>query len=154
MKKKRILVIVGICALIIILGGTLLLAKNDIHINVGTCVVADNGRHLIVIDNSPVVMHQRSGDKDIFSGLETGDKILIVNDGIAEMLPGKTGVYFLLKVGGNATVPNDVIDTLKDLEWINNNEIPVSTSEDNRIQAYQSLYSFEELVNNSEPDKI
>ncbi len=115
--KRKWLIGVG-CTVIVLLLGLLFMAKNGITVTTGVCVVADNGRCLIVVDDSPVAMHKRSGDTEVFEDLQTGDKLLIINDGIAETLPGKTGIYALMKIGSNGEVPTEVTDILKELGWI------------------------------------
>ena len=73
---------------------------------------------MIIIDNSPIAMSIRSGDGTLFDGLETGDEILIVHDGIAESYPGRTGVYFCMKLNKGNEIPGEVVMELIDLGWI------------------------------------
>jgi len=118
MKKKFLFIsIIGVAA--ILLTGILLMTQNSIGLSTGTCIVADNGRYLGVFDNSPVV--KRSGKDSLFSELETGDRIFVVHDGIAESYPGKTGVYFVWKLsdGQASDVPEEVVESLTELGWLN-----------------------------------
>ena len=118
MKKKK-LVIGILCVAVVLIAGVLFMAKNSISFSIGNCIAADNGRYLIVMDNSPVAMHQRSGKESIFPDLDTGDKIFIVHDGVNETYPGKTGLYFVFKLsdGDISDVPEDVIAQLQELGW-------------------------------------
>lgn len=118
MKKKRLLIVLPIIAVILI-SSVLFMAKNSIGFSVGHCIATDNGRYLIVIDNSPISMHQRSGKESIFPELDTGDRIFIIHDGIAETYPGKTGLYFILKLsdGNISDVPEEILNQLQELGW-------------------------------------
>ena len=119
MKKKR-LFICTLCAAVVLITGVLFMAKHSISFSTGTCIVSDKGRYLIVMDKSPVSMHQRSGKNSIFPELDTGDKIFIVHDGVAESYPGQTGLYFILKLsdGDINDVPEEVLTELRELGWV------------------------------------
>ena len=80
---KRIISIM-LCIVLLIGVAFIVAAASGIGISVGTCIKADNGRYLVVIDNSPIAMHQRSGNKNIFENLETGDRIFATHNGIRE----------------------------------------------------------------------
>ena len=118
MKKKRFLMGI-LCIVAILIAGVLFMAKNSLGFHTGTCIVADNDRYLIAMDNSPIAMHPLFGQKSIFPDLDTGDKIFIVHDGIAETYPGKTGLYFIMKVsdGDIGDVPEEIITQLQELGW-------------------------------------
>lgn len=112
MKKKKPLIVIC-CAVALIAIGAFVLLKNNINIELGSCVMADDGTHLIVVDNEPVMMYRTSGDDNIFENLQTGNRILIVNNGIGGIPPiQKTGVYFLVNFGGNTNVSEEVINAL------------------------------------------
>lgn len=112
MKKKKLLIVIC-CAVALIAIGSFVLLKNNISIELGSCVMADDGTHLIVVDNEPVMMYRPSGDNNIFENLQTGNRILIVNNGIGGIPPvQKTGVYFLVNFGGNTNISEEVINTL------------------------------------------
>lgn len=118
--RRKYGIIAILCVIVFFLTGIIWILKNSIDFSTGTCIAADNGRFLVVIDNSPIAMHQRSGKESIFSELETGDKIFLIHDGIAETYPGKTGVYGIIKLseGEEKDVPVEIIETLKELGWI------------------------------------
>lgn len=82
--------------------------------------MADNGGYLIVIDNSPISMHRVADKNKGFPDLNTGDKIFVVHDGIAESYPGQTGVYFILKLsdGDISDVPSGILSSLRELGWL------------------------------------
>ncbi|MBQ8812930.1 MAG: hypothetical protein IJZ85_00310 [Lachnospiraceae bacterium] len=89
-------------------------------ITVGRCLVADNGSYLLIAGDSPINMSARGGNTEMFDKMETGDKILVVHDGIAESYPGKTGVYFCMRLGDGSMddIPQTVIDGLTELGWL------------------------------------
>lgn len=117
MKKKKIR-IGALCVIAILLLGAVVLVKNKISISTGTYIAADNGTYLVVLGQTPVVMHQ--GNETMFSALDTADKILIVHDGIDTSYPGQTRLYFLLKLsdGQERNIPEEILDELQDLGWL------------------------------------
>lgn len=119
--KKNILIVTG-CLLVLVAAGFVWLSRIGINLSEGICIAAENGSHLVVLDGSPIVMRARWGDGDIFDDLETGDRIFIVHDGIAESYPGRTGVYGFIKLGEGyeEDIPTDMIEQLKELGWIVN----------------------------------
>ena len=118
MKKKRLLIAI-LCIVAVLIAGVLFIAINSLGFHTGTCIVADNDSYLIVMDNSPIAMHPLFGYKRMFLDLDTGDKIFIIHDGIKETYPGKTGLYFILKLsdGGISDVPEEIISQLQELGW-------------------------------------
>ena len=118
MKKK--IAVIALCVLAAIIACVIFMLVNGIGISSGTCIKADNGRYLVVIDNSPIAMSQLGGDRNIFENLETGDKLLVIHhSGILETFPGKMGVYFLIKLDGGHPVPDEAINQLRELGWMN-----------------------------------
>ncbi len=116
-KKKRILLIV-IAALVV---GIVALVISGLTPAVGYVIAADNGQYLIVMDDSPVVMGNCSRDENLFRGLQTGNQVVILYDGIRESYPGQTGVYFCMNIGtGNPNkIPAHITESLTELGWIN-----------------------------------
>lgn len=119
MKKKRLLIAI-LCIVAILIAGVLFMAKHSMGFHTGTCIVADNDSCLIVMDNSPIAMHPLFGHNSMFPDLETGDKIFIIHDGIAETYPGQTGLYFIVKLsdGDIHDVPKEIMSQLQELGWI------------------------------------
>lgn len=115
---KRIIAII-LCTVLLIGAAFIVAAASGFGISVGTCIKADNGRYLVVIDNSPIAMSQLGGNKNIFEKLSTGDRIFIVHSGILETFPGKMGVYFVVKLPPGHEIPQDIISQLTDLGWMN-----------------------------------
>ena len=117
--KKTILIVAG-CLLVLVAAGLVWLSRIGINFSEGICIAADNESYLVVLDRSPIVMCARWGDGDIFDDLETGDRIFIIHDRIAESYPGRTGVYVCIKLGESyeEDIPTDMIEQLKELGWI------------------------------------
>lgn len=118
--KKRFKIVIGIVFAVFLLVACSLLwmVKNSIGISTGTCLATDTGKYLIILDNSPISMNARRDNGSLFDGLETGDKLLIVHDGIAESYPGRTGVYLCLKVGEGGEIPKSIIEELREMGWL------------------------------------
>ena len=91
----------------------------------GRVLVADNGSCLIILnDHSPIKMTDRTRKGGEFLDLQTGDKIRILHDGVLLSYPGQTGVYYvrLLERGSIEDIPDDVIESLRQLGWIRDTE--------------------------------
>lgn len=89
-------------------------------LTVGRCLVADNGSYLLIDGNAPIVMSNRKYKEGLFDGLETGDKILVLHDGIAESYPGQTGAYWCWKQedGTVEDIPETVLSELTEMGWM------------------------------------
>lgn len=122
MKKKLwIPAAVLLGAAVILCGGLCFLSARGLAPHTGIYLEADNGSHLIVLDGrSPIVMSDHTGNEAAFSKLETGDELFVLLDGIDESYPGRTGVYFVLRIGRDRLdqVSQETLDTLDQLGWI------------------------------------
>lgn len=108
------------CALtLLLIIGAVVFVRRDLSFSSGIYLFADNGNHLIILDNSPVVMSNRSRDPLLFDGLSSGVRITILHDGIQESYPGSTGVYHLHRSGNGqlSDVPQEVFEQLIQLDW-------------------------------------
>lgn len=89
--------------------------------SVGRALYARDGSCMLVVDeNSPIIMFDRSEKEDLFKGISTGDKILVVHTGIAESYPAQTGAYWLIKLsdGEKDDIPEKIIDNLTRMGWL------------------------------------
>lgn len=86
----------------------------------GRCLIADNGSVMLVDGNSPIVLSNRTKNEKLFGGLSTGDKLLVLHDGIDDSYPGGTGACFVMKLSGGSRsdIPEDVLTQLQDLGWL------------------------------------
>ena len=121
MKNKTWLILLlsfagVIIALAVALG---FLAIKGMGISYGIYLEARNNTPMMIVENSPMKMSRRS-DRDIFDGLESGDRILVIHSAIAESYPGQTGAYAVIKLwGGDASdISSDVIENLMSMGWI------------------------------------
>lgn len=123
--KKNILMIFVAAALVLVLLCMAIgvMSSRSLGISTGRFLRADNGTAMIVCDNSPISMSNQT-DRDLFGRLETGDKIWVLHDGIAESYPGRTGVYVVLRLakGSIADIGQGVLDALHDLGWLTNED--------------------------------
>ena len=124
MKTRKLLIPVVIIVAIILVLFTIIISiitTKDFSISTGRCLVTDKGAIMLIIDNSPIQMSNQT-QIDLFKNLDTGDKILVLHDGIQESYPGKTGVYAIFKLedGQSDDIPQTVINSLIDLKWIEN----------------------------------
>lgn len=115
--KKKILVVVSVIVCIIAIG-VFVLAGKGFSPSVGLFLRTDNG-NMIILDNSPIVMSTRTGNDDMFAKYESGDKLLVIHDGIQETYPGGTGVYFSIKLadGHISHISETVLRQLYELGW-------------------------------------
>lgn len=117
---KTLLSIIGIILLsfIILLG---ILIYKGAGITIGRCLIANNDSYMLIDDNSPIVMS--TNHTNIFRNLTTGDKILVIHSVVNESYPGGTGAYFCMKLadGDISDIPDQVIETLTEMGWLEQN---------------------------------
>ena len=115
-RAHRFAAVLALCAVIltaVLLWG----AHRSLSLSKGTCLIAEDGTCLLLLDNSPTVLANRTEREDAFADLKTGDSLLVLHDGIQETYPARTGVYAVYKLSGGGTVPQQVIDDLSALGW-------------------------------------
>ncbi len=119
--KKLTKFLVTLCVIVLVIFGILFFKGKGF--TVGQCIIADNGSCLIVMDNSPVRLVDLSDEKDMMAGFKTGDKLLVIHDGVNETYPGNTGAYFCAKLsdGDPAAIPDKIIAELTELGWLSGN---------------------------------
>lgn len=117
MRKKSWIIVIAI--FIVCLGGGLFLcffkASTGIYIAAGSPVIVFDGG-----SGEPVVMLGRTGD-EMFSNLQTGDRILIIHDGTMMLsYPAQMNVRFCirLKKGDQSSVPEEAMESLRELGWL------------------------------------
>lgn len=120
-KKKWMIPLCVIGGMLLVCAGLLwYMVSHSLDFSVGRCLVAENGSYMFIEGNSPIVMSNRKDKEGMFAGLETGDKILLLHDGIAESYPGGTGAYWCVKLedGTQADIPEQVMEELAEFGWI------------------------------------
>lgn len=120
---KRTIKVVALClaGICLVLGiGIWYMASHGFSFSVGRYLAADNAGHLLILENSPISMGNRTKDEHLFSDLSSGDEILVLHDGIAESYPGQTGVYFCLRLkdGSIEDISENVLAGLRELDWL------------------------------------
>lgn len=138
--KKKVLVVISIIVCLLAVG-VFLLAGHNISPDTGYYLRADNGSHIVMIDDSPIVMSLRTGNEKRFDGLESGDKIFILHDGIQETYPGGTGVYFLMKLsdGDMSNISETAHRQLCEMGWLSAESLILS--ENNYLPALFDISS-------------
>lgn len=119
-KKKRLIpVLVIILIFVLLIVGFFASVRRGYCCSVGRYLETSNGTGMVVLENSPVEMCNQT-NWDLFGGLTTGDKILVIHDGMDLSYPGRTGVYAVLKLSnGNADdIPPTVVNSLIELGWL------------------------------------
>ena len=87
----------------------------------GRVLITDDGSCLIVLDDySPILMSDRSRNGGLLLGLQTGDKVRILHDGVRLSYPGQTNIYRLrlLERGTRDDIPDEVFRALEQLGWL------------------------------------
>ena len=120
---KITLGIIGGIIIFIVISVYILLNKGY-GISIGRYLEAKNGKPMLIRENSPISMHNRT-KRDLVNNLDIGDKILVIHTGIAESYPGQTGVYAVFKISDGTTedIPQNVINELIELGWLESEEI-------------------------------
>ena len=133
MKKKWLWIVIIILAVAAMVFGTMLwfVNKNSLSMTVGRVLIAQNGTYMLIDGNSPIVMSNRLKNDKLFEGLENGDKIWVLHDGIQETYPARTGAYAVRKLedGSVDDIPKGVLDALRELGWVSQGESEVSKSD-------------------------
>lgn len=87
----------------------------------GRYLRANSGTHIIIDrKSSPVVMCNRFSSNAMFDGVEDGDRVLVVCDGLNESYPAQSNIYFCLRLGSGdaADLPADTLRQLAELGWL------------------------------------
>lgn len=120
MKNRIIVPIVIFVAICLFIAFSLaVICHRGIGISEGLYLRSDSGSDMIIMRNDPIVMQSRGYDIS-YEKLNSGDKILILHDGVQESYPGGTGVYACIKLknGQFSDIPEGVIDSLTELGWM------------------------------------
>lgn len=116
MKGKYWLFTILLAAIVSLCGCTSSLPSG---LSAGLCLMTTDGTCLLVCDNSPIVLSNHTGRSDAFADLQTGDRLLVLHDGVEESYPARTGAYAVFRQsrGTAADIPQEVIDQLAELGW-------------------------------------
>lgn len=131
MKKRNIIIVSVISAVFIvgiIAGSVFAMLESSFSFSTGTVLKSDNGTVFLIKNNSPVRLGDYTEEGKLLAGLETGDKILVLHDGIAESYPASTSARFVIKTGdgGEGSIPEEVVSSLSELGWISDDKTAVS----------------------------
>ena len=139
MKRKILVILATIVAILLLLFAICFVvfgiaSFKGYGVMEGKVLVTNTGYMIIDDDNSPIEMSNQSENEEIFKGLTSGDKILIVHDGIQERFPAGTGVYYCKKLydGEYKDLPEQVIVSLIELGYI---DTPPATQTDMTFSA-------------------
>lgn len=93
---------------------------DDLMTLTGYFLNSKSGTPLIIVDNSPIAMSNRSIDEAMFEDFSDGDVIKIWYDNIMESYPGQTNVYYAEAIEGGKfeEINEDVIKSLQDMGWL------------------------------------
>ncbi|MBO5410514.1 MAG: hypothetical protein J6A60_04580 [Clostridia bacterium] len=120
--KKKLLIIIPIAVIIIaVLSAAIFVFSSGLSFSKGVFLAADNGASLFIDEQgSPIRMTDCTKKGNAFEGLETGNEILILHDGIQESYPGGTGVYYARKTaeGSADLIPEETLSALTELGWL------------------------------------
>ena len=92
---------------------------------IGHFVVGKENTYFIIHSHGTTIMTNGSQDENLFEGVKTGDKIIVVYTGaILQSYPSQTTVYSckILKKGSLKDVPQEAYNKLKEYGWIPNDE--------------------------------
>lgn len=87
---------------------------------IGIYLRSTNGSSIIIVENNgPIDMSNKTGSENIFDDLESGDKIEVTYDSIMETYPGRTTIYSckLIERGNVNDIPKDTLDKLEEMGW-------------------------------------
>lgn len=117
--RKKVLIAAGLIEVCVL--AAVLLIWQPLKASTGTYIAA--GSPVIVFDGGsgePVVMLGRTGS-EMFSNLQTGDRILIIHDGTMMLsYPAQMNVRFCVRLrkGDESSVPEEAMESLRELGWL------------------------------------
>lgn len=120
MKKKIIISVAVICAVFILgISAGAFLMNSSIGISTGHVLISENGACFLIKGNSPVRLSDYS-ENGVFPELKTGDRVLVIHDGIAESYPASTLCRLCIKTGNGSIsdIPEEVISSMTQLGWL------------------------------------
>ena len=121
MKRNKWIISLVIISVVFVLTITciIIMINKGYGISTGQYLEAKDGQALLIRDNSPIEMSNRT-ERELFDELDMGDMILVIHDGIAETYPGRTGVYAILKLNDGTIddIPKNVVNQLNELGWL------------------------------------
>ena len=120
MKKKIFIPLCIVLALVLLIGsGIVYMNANSLGLSTGRVLITSSGGYMLIRDNSPISMGNPKNKSGLFGGLENGDEVLVLHDGINESYPGRTGAYAIFKLndGDIADIPAEVLTSLTELGW-------------------------------------
>jgi hypothetical protein len=81
---------------------------------------AANGTSLLLSEDAGAICISLADTKDTFDGLDNGDVIEIMTDGVAETYPGQATVYSytLIEKGTVEDLDSDELQSLESLGWV------------------------------------
>ncbi len=120
--KKKIIISVAVILAVFVLGisaGTIII-NSEIGISSGHVLISENGTCFLIKGNSPVRLSDYSEKNNVLPELKTGDKVIVIHDGIAESYPASTLCRFCIKTGNGSLsdIPEEVISSMTELGWI------------------------------------
>lgn len=79
-----------------------------------------SGTPMLITDSGAAIILNCDND-DMFSRYDDGDKITVICGDILETYPSQTDAYlcFRTKKGSRSDIPEGVLDSLRELDWIN-----------------------------------
>lgn len=115
--KKKWMICAGVLALVLLVFGVM--AVKNLSVRVGTCIKTESGGCMLLMGDSPVVLSGKTAFAR-FAEYRTGDRLLVLHDGILETYPGRTGAYLAIRLhkGDVAAVPQEVLRVLTEMGWI------------------------------------
>ena len=121
MKRNKwiISIVIIVAVFVLAITGIIIMINKGYGISTGQYLEAKDGQALLIRDNSPIEMSNRT-ERELFDELDMGDMILVIHDGIAETYPGRTGVYAIFKLSNGAIddIPKNVVNQLMELGWL------------------------------------
>ncbi len=114
--KKKWMICAGVLALVLLVFGVM--AAKHLSVRVGTCIKTENGSCMLLMEDSPVVLSGKTAFAR-FDEYRTGDRLLVLHDGILETYPGRTGAYLVIRFrkGEDTAIPQEILVALNEMGW-------------------------------------
>lgn len=142
MKKKIWLIPVVIIFIIIMLISSFFVGiwVNGMTASIGRILITANEDHILLKNDMPISLSNRTQNQSLFEGLTDGDMVLVVHDGIAESYPAQSGATAVVKLqdGSIDDISRITLDGLVALGWWHYQDVvptePTATEETRPIE--------------------
>lgn len=134
MKKRKwvlpVCIVGGVISLCLVLAVAFIgyMGITGYGMTAGYLYIGDAGTFLVEDNDTSMKLSDQSAGKNVFDGLNNGDKVIVIHDGVEETFPARTGAYHIVRLskGSENYKPSDEalgISTVHLYDWTNSDNM-------------------------------